>query len=70
MAEIEKKPPILAVEGLTKFFPVKKGLFQPKSYVHAVEDISFELKEGEVLGVVGESGSGKSTLARTILALT
>lgn len=52
-------------------FPVKKRkLIEKQKYVHAAEDVSFEVYPGEVLGIVGESGSGKSTLARTILALT
>ena len=63
--------PILKVEGLTKLFPVKKQkLIEERRYVHAVEDVSFEVYEGGTLGIVGESGSGKSTLARAILALT
>lgn len=67
----EARTPLLEVKHLTKFFPVKKTkLFQSREYVHAVEDVSFSLYEGETLGIVGESGSGKSTLARAILALT
>ena len=70
MAE-RQETPILKAEHLTKLFPVKKRkLIEQQKYVHAVEDVSFEVYPGEVLGIVGESGSGKSTLARTILALT
>lgn len=67
----KKETPILKAEHLTKMFPVKKRkLIEKQKYVHAAEDVSFEVYPGEVLGIVGESGSGKSTLARTILALT
>ncbi len=59
---------ILEVRNLTKYFEVGGG-FKSKSYVHAVEDVNFELEGGETLGVVGESGSGKSTLGRVIVKL-
>lgn len=60
---------ILEVKNLTKYFELGTGLFGPKKYVHAVEDVSFDLYETETLGVVGESGSGKSTLARVVIGL-
>jgi len=56
--------PILEVRNLKKYFKVGK-----RSYLHAVDDISFEIYPGKTLGVVGESGCGKSTLGRTVLRL-
>ncbi|WP_077614223.1 ABC transporter ATP-binding protein [Caenibacillus caldisaponilyticus] len=55
---------ILEVKGLKKYFPVSR-----KHTVKAVDDVSFEVYEGETLGVVGESGCGKSTMGRAILYL-
>ena len=62
---------LLSVEHLEKHFPVKSGVLvdRAKGAVHAVNDVSFDLGEGETLGLVGESGCGKTTLARTILRL-
>jgi peptide/nickel transport system ATP-binding protein/oligopeptide transport system ATP-binding protein len=56
--------PILVVEDLVKEFPVRGG-----GKVHAVSGVSFDLAEGETLGLVGESGCGKSTTARCVLRL-
>ncbi len=60
---------ILKVSHLKTYFDVTKGLFAPKQIVKAVDDVSFDVKEGETLGIVGESGCGKSTLGRTIVKL-
>ncbi|MDM5226896.1 dipeptide ABC transporter ATP-binding protein [Cytobacillus sp. NJ13] len=61
---------ILQVDRLKQYFPVKNdSIFKPKAYVKAVDDISFELFEGETLSIVGESGCGKSTTGRAILRL-
>ena len=61
---------LVEVEHLTKRFAVKQGVFaRGTAQVHAVEDVSFEVRRGETLGIVGESGCGKSTTARLILRL-
>lgn len=62
--------PILKVEGLGKKFTISKGAFGgKKGETKAVDNVSFELRAGENLGIVGESGSGKTTLLRCILRL-
>ncbi len=61
---------LVEVDHLTKRFAVKQGVFaRGKAEVHAVEDISLNVRRGETLGIVGESGCGKSTTARLILRL-
>lgn len=62
-------PPVLAVDALSVSFPVKRGLFRRPDRLRAVDDVSFELAPGEVLGLVGESGSGKSTTGRALMRL-
>ena len=62
--------PILQVENLVKYFPVRSGLLHKVvGQVRAVDDVSFDVQEGEIFGLVGESGSGKSTVAKTIVQL-
>lgn len=61
---------LLRVEHLKKYFDINDELRHQKHLtLKAVDDVSFELKKGEVLGIVGESGCGKSTLVNTILNL-
>ncbi len=60
---------LLKVENLSKFFPMKKGIFGKTYYVRAVENVTFDIDKGESISLVGESGSGKTTLGKTILRL-
>ena len=63
--------PLLQVRNLKKYFPVRSGILIERTvdYVRAVDDVSFDIHEGETLGLVGESGSGKSTTGYCILQL-
>ncbi|MEM7693336.1 MAG: ABC transporter ATP-binding protein [Pseudomonadota bacterium] len=61
--------PLLTVEGLSKTFASGGELFSKKRVTRAVDNVSFTIGEGEILGLVGESGSGKSTVGRLIVNL-
>ncbi|WP_082650515.1 ABC transporter ATP-binding protein [Mastigocoleus testarum] len=68
-AELERKPTVLQVKDLTVGFPVKGIFGGTKRHFMAVDGVSFDVKQGETLGLVGESGCGKTTLGRTLLQL-
>jgi peptide/nickel transport system ATP-binding protein len=68
------KDVVIEVQNLKKYFPIKVGFFKTLlskniPFVHAVEDVSFNIKKEEVFGLVGESGCGKTTTGRLLLRL-
>ena len=68
--DLSKTEALLEVQSLEKHFPLQQNIFgQVKSWVYAVNDVSFKVPKGSTLGLVGESGCGKTTLGRTILRL-
>jgi oligopeptide/dipeptide ABC transporter ATP-binding protein len=63
--------PLIEVEHLKVFFPIKQGILVERqvAQVHAVNDVTLSIAEGETLGLVGESGCGKTTMSRAIMRL-
>lgn len=62
-------PVVVAAKDMKVWFPIRQGLFGAERQLRAVDGVSFEVRQGETLGVVGESGCGKSTLSRAVLNL-
>jgi oligopeptide/dipeptide ABC transporter ATP-binding protein len=70
VSENKNQESLLEVRHLRKLFPAKSSFFaKEKTYIKAVDDVSFTLNPRETLGVVGESGCGKSTMGRSVLRL-
>lgn len=70
LKSLQQSPPVLELKNVKTYFPTKRNFFgKVLSWVKAVDDVSFDVHEGETMGLVGESGCGKTTLGRTILRL-
>ncbi|MBE9214216.1 ABC transporter ATP-binding protein [Plectonema cf. radiosum LEGE 06105] len=69
LATLEKQQPLLQIRNLKVGYPIKGMFGGTKRYFMAVDNVSFEVKQGETLGLVGESGCGKTTLGRSLLRL-
>lgn len=70
MPDVSDRRELVSVRGLKMHFPIRSGLFRRKvGEIKAVDDISFDILEGETLGLVGESGCGKSSCGRALLRL-
>jgi peptide/nickel transport system ATP-binding protein len=65
--DLSQQPVLLEVKDLSVRFPVRGGWFEQSKHVHAVEQVNFELRQGETLGLVGESGCGKSSTGKALM---
>ncbi|MEL6497637.1 MAG: oligopeptide/dipeptide ABC transporter ATP-binding protein [Planctomycetota bacterium] len=69
-SRVSESAPFLEARNIVKKFPVRGGVLnRVTANVHAVSDVSFQIRRGETLGIVGESGCGKSTLGKMIIRL-
>ena len=69
-AKLYAEKPLISIRNISKLYPVRKRkLFEKRQYVQALENITFDVYEGETLGLVGESGCGKTTLGRCMIRL-
>jgi len=67
---MEERTPLLQIKNLKKYYPIKGGMItHTVGQVKAVDDVSFTIMQGEILGLVGESGCGKSTIGRQLVGL-
>jgi peptide/nickel transport system ATP-binding protein len=67
---VTQTPPLVTVDGLKMYFPLGNTLFKPaKNFIHAVDDVSFEISKGHSLALVGESGCGKTTTGKLLTRL-
>jgi oligopeptide transport system ATP-binding protein len=71
MSTADNARPLLSIRRVKKYFPIKEGILfrRETARVHAVDDVSLDLRAGETVGLVGESGCGKSTLGRCVIRL-
>jgi peptide/nickel transport system ATP-binding protein len=69
LTALEQQTPLVTIDNLQVFFPVRGVLGQTKRHITAVNGVSFQVYPGETLGLVGESGCGKTTLGRTLVRL-
>ncbi|MBD2102609.1 ABC transporter ATP-binding protein [Leptolyngbya sp. FACHB-261] len=69
LTRLQQQAPLLSVQNLQVFFPIRAWLGRTARYTAAVNGVSFEIHPGETLGLVGESGCGKTTLGRALLRL-